>query len=70
VLIEFFWTTSHEQTKEAVDFVNGRVDTESSGGINETNIAGYAEAGVGYISLGALTHQYRSIDLSLKASFN
>jgi len=61
---------THEQTKEAVDFVDGRVDTESSGGINESNIVGYAEAGVGYISLGALTHQYRSIDLSLKASFN
>jgi len=59
---------THEQTKEAVDFVDGRVDTESSGGINESNIVGYAEAGVGYISLGALTHQYRSIDLSLKAS--
>ncbi|MFT4661284.1 MAG: nicotinate-nucleotide pyrophosphorylase (carboxylating) [Patiriisocius sp.] len=58
-----------EETKEAVKFIGDKVDTESSGGINETNIIGYAEAGVDYISLGALTHQYRSMDLSLKASF-
>ncbi len=57
------------QTREAVDFIGDKTDTESSGGITEKNIIGYAEAGVGYISLGALTHQYRSLDLSLKASF-
>jgi len=57
------------QTLEAITFIDGRVDAESSGGINDSNIVGYAETGVGYISIGALTHQYRSIDLSLKASF-
>ncbi|MEZ4799799.1 MAG: carboxylating nicotinate-nucleotide diphosphorylase [Flavobacteriales bacterium] len=56
-----------EQIKEAVDFINGEVETEASGGINETNLRAYAEAGVDYISMGALTHQIKSLDLSLKA---
>ncbi|GHN01804.1 nicotinate-nucleotide diphosphorylase (carboxylating) [Cytophagales bacterium WSM2-2] len=44
-----------------------KIDTEASGGINETNIREYALTGVDFISLGALTHSYKSLDLSLKA---
>lgn len=53
--------------KEAVDFIDGRVETEASGGITETNVRDYALCGVDYISMGALTHQVNSLDLSLKA---
>lgn len=58
---------SPERLKEAVDFIGGRVETEASGGITEFNIVEYAETGVDYISVGALTHQIQSLDLSLKA---
>lgn len=54
------------QTRKAVKLVRGKFQTESSGGINEKNIAAYAAAGVDYISVGALTHQVKSLDLSLK----
>jgi nicotinate-nucleotide pyrophosphorylase (carboxylating) len=53
--------------KEAVVFINGRTETEASGGINESNVREYAECGVDYISMGALTHSVKSLDLSLKA---
>jgi len=53
--------------KEAVGFINGRVETEASGGITESNVREYALCGVDYISMGALTHQINSLDLSLKA---
>lgn len=53
--------------KEAVALVNGQYETEASGGINIDNIADYAAAGVQFISVGALTHHYTSLDLSLKA---
>ncbi len=53
--------------KEAVDFIGGRVETEASGGITEANVREYALCGVDYISMGALTHQINSLDLSLKA---
>jgi nicotinate-nucleotide pyrophosphorylase (carboxylating) len=43
------------------------VQTEASGGINEENVVAYAETGVDFISMGALTHQIKSLDLSLKA---
>jgi nicotinate-nucleotide pyrophosphorylase (carboxylating) len=56
-----------EQTKEAVAKVAGRCSTESSGGITLETMRAYAEAGVDYISVGALTHQIKSLDLSLKA---
>lgn len=59
-----------EQTREAVKRVkaiNGRVELESSGGITAETIRGYAEAGVDYISVGALTHSVKSLDMSLKA---
>jgi len=56
-----------EETKKAVQFINGKVETESSGGITLENVRDYAECGVDYISIGALTHQIKSLDLSLKA---
>lgn len=56
-----------EKTKEAVEFINGRVETESSGGITLDTIRSYAECGVDYISVGALTHSVKGLDLSLKA---
>jgi nicotinate-nucleotide pyrophosphorylase (carboxylating) len=51
----------------AVRLVDGRFETEASGGINENNLRTYAETGVGFISVGALTHQIKSLDLSLIA---
>lgn len=54
------------QTKTAVDMVAGRLPIESSGGITLDTIRDYAEAGVDYISVGALTHSVKSVDLSLK----
>lgn len=56
-----------DKLKEAVELINGKFETEASGGINETNICSYAETGVDYISVGALTHHIKSLDLSLKA---
>jgi nicotinate-nucleotide pyrophosphorylase (carboxylating) len=53
--------------KEAVKLINGRFETEASGGINLENIVSYAETGVDFVSVGALIHQARSLDLSLKA---
>jgi nicotinate-nucleotide pyrophosphorylase (carboxylating) len=53
--------------KEAVDLIGGRYETEASGGITFQNIRKYAETGVDYISVGALTHSYKSLDISLKA---
>jgi nicotinate-nucleotide pyrophosphorylase (carboxylating) len=52
---------------EAIKFINGYCETEASGGIDENSIVSYAETGVDYISIGALTHSYKSLDLSLKA---
>jgi nicotinate-nucleotide pyrophosphorylase (carboxylating) len=54
-------------TRKAVKLIGGRFEVESSGGINERTIAGYARCGVDYISVGALTHHISSLDLSLKA---
>jgi nicotinate-nucleotide pyrophosphorylase (carboxylating) len=56
-----------EKTREAVDFVGGRVELESSGGITFDTIRSYAETGVDFISVGALTHSVKSLDMSLKA---
>ncbi len=56
-----------EQVKLAVDLINGRMETEASGGINKENIQAYAAAGVDYVSVGGLIHQAQSLDLSLKA---
>lgn len=55
------------QLSEAVAIIGGQVETEASGGINLSNIEAYAATGVDFISVGALIHQARSLDLSLKA---
>lgn len=56
-----------EDTRDMVQLIQGRFVTEASGGIDETNLQAYAQTGVDYISSGALTHQVKSLDLSLKA---
>ena len=55
-----------ELMTEAVKLVNGICETEASGGITRETIRSYAETGVDYISVGALTHSVKSLDLSLK----
>ena len=54
-------------TKEAVALVDGKVETESSGGITLENLREYGEAGVDFISVGALTHSVKGLDMSFKA---
>lgn len=58
---------SPEMTREAVKKVAGRCETESSGGITLETMRSYAECDVDFISVGALTHQIKSLDMSLKA---
>ncbi|UCG27001.1 MAG: carboxylating nicotinate-nucleotide diphosphorylase [Bacteroidales bacterium] len=58
-----------ENTREAVELIAGRIETESSGGIILENIRAYAECGVDYISVGTLTHHIKSINMSLKAIY-
>ncbi|MDN3203914.1 carboxylating nicotinate-nucleotide diphosphorylase [Algoriphagus sediminis] len=53
--------------REAVKIINGRAKTEASGGITEETLVDVAECGVDYISMGALTHSVKSMDISLKA---
>lgn len=55
-----------EDMADAIKLIKGKVETEASGGINLNNVREYAETGVDYISVGALTHNYRSLDMSLK----
>lgn len=55
------------QIGEALDIIKGEFETEASGGINMENIQEYAKTGVDYVSVGALIHQAKSLDLSLKA---
>jgi nicotinate-nucleotide pyrophosphorylase (carboxylating) len=57
-----------EQIKEAVELIKEDFETEASGGINLDNIEEYAKGGVDYVSVGALIHQAKSLDLSLKAA--
>jgi len=54
-------------SRKAVELINGQYEIESSGGITLDTLRDYAETGVDYISVGALTHQIKSLDLSLKA---
>lgn len=54
-------------TKKAVELIGGRYETESSGGITFDTIRDYAECGVDFISVGALTHSVKGLDMSLKA---
>ena len=56
-----------KDTIEAVKLINGKFETESSGGITSSTIRTYAECGVDFISVGALTHSIYNMDLSLKA---
>jgi nicotinate-nucleotide pyrophosphorylase (carboxylating) len=58
---------SVEDTKKAVEIVAGRFELESSGGITFDTLRDYAETGVDFISVGALTHSVKSLDMSLKA---
>ncbi len=64
ILIDNF---NYEDTREAVALINGKTQTESSGGITLETAAEYAACGVDYISSGALTHSVYNLDLSLKA---
>jgi nicotinate-nucleotide pyrophosphorylase (carboxylating) len=57
---------SVSEATAAVKLINHKVETESSGGISEATIAQYAKTGVDFISIGALTHHFKSLDLSLK----
>lgn len=57
---------SVENTRRAVDLVDGRIELESSGGITLDSVRSYALCGVDYISVGAITHQISSIDMNLK----
>ena len=58
---------SFDDLKEAVRIINKEYITEASGGITEENVTEYAACGVDYISMGALTHSVKSLDMSLKA---
>lgn len=58
---------SVENTKKAVEIIAGKYETESSGGITFDTLRQYAECGVDYISVGALTHSVKSLDMSFKA---
>lgn len=56
-----------DRIRESLPHIPDGFETEASGGINESNLRSYAETGIQFISMGALTHQVRSLDLSLKA---
>jgi nicotinate-nucleotide pyrophosphorylase (carboxylating) len=64
ILIDNF---TPEDLKKAIDIIGKRFETEASGGITAVNIRSYAKSGVDFISVGAITHSVRSLDLSLKA---
>jgi nicotinate-nucleotide pyrophosphorylase (carboxylating) len=57
----------YETLKQAVQLVDGKFVTEASGGITAENALDYARCGVDYISMGALTHSVKSLDMNLKA---
>jgi nicotinate-nucleotide pyrophosphorylase (carboxylating) len=56
--------------EEALKLIPSKYETEASGGITLETIREYAETGVDFISVGALTHSFKSLDMSLKAEFN
>lgn len=64
IMLDNFSTTD---TKKAVDIIAGKYETESSGGITFDTIRDYAECGVDFISVGALTHSVKGLDMSFKA---
>ena len=55
------------ELRKALEIINGKYETEASGGITSETIRAFAETGVDFISMGALTHQIKSLDISLKA---
>jgi len=55
------------QIRQGIAMIDGKYETEASGGITEMTISEIADTGVDYISVGALTHSYKSLDMSLKA---
>ena len=55
--------------KQALKIIEGRYETEASGGITDETLVDYAKTNVDYISIGALTHSFKSLDMSLKADF-
>ena len=57
----------YSHLKEAVQLINGHYITEASGGITDENVVEYAKCGVDFVSIGALTHSFKSLDMSLKA---
>jgi nicotinate-nucleotide pyrophosphorylase (carboxylating) len=59
-----------EEAAKAVEFINGQLETEASGGITIDNLTHYAKAGVDFISAGAVIHHAVSLDLSLKAEIS
>ena len=59
-----------ERIKAVINSIPSQYETEASGGITLENIRGYAETGVQFISVGALTHSFKSLDMSLKADFS
>ncbi|MCH2234692.1 MAG: carboxylating nicotinate-nucleotide diphosphorylase [Crocinitomicaceae bacterium] len=61
---------SPNEIVEALKIIPDEIETEASGGIDETTILSYAETGVDYISSGAVTHSFKSLDLSLKAVYH
>jgi len=67
ILRVMFDNFTPDQIKQAIPLVPNKIETEASGGINEDTLVAYAETGVKFISVGALTHQIKSLDLSLKA---
>lgn len=58
-----------QEIVDALSLIPDAIETEASGGITENTIRSYAETGVDFISVGALTHSFESLDMSLKASF-
>ena len=64
IMLDNFTT---DNLRKAVELIGGRYETEASGGITIDTLRQYAETGVDYISVGALTHHIKSLDLSLKA---
>ena len=56
-----------DDLRDAVRLIKGEFETEASGGINFANVRKYAETGVDFISVGSVTHNFRSLDMSLKA---
>ena len=58
---------TYEEMKKAIKLIDGKYETEASGGINLETVRKYAECGVDFVSVGALTHSVKNMDLSLKA---